>query len=110
MLNLKLGWLSPDGKLVECGSYEHMSVARDLVDKHKYVRPLLERKPDDDILIDNGWAHIGISALEHRYVIWWNQRRILSNEQKNFLFPYFADKDLVTSSCWINWEEDNDLR
>ena len=110
MLDLKLGWLSPDGVLTECGSYEHISVSHDLVKRYRYATDTLHRKPDDDVLIDNGWVHIGISALEHRYVVWWNFRRPLSNEQKSFLVPYFENKDLVITSSFMRWQEDDNFR
>lgn len=107
---LKLGWLSPDGKLIECGSYEHISIAHDLVKQYKYATEILNRKPDDDVLVDNGWVHIGISSFDHKYVVWWNYRKLLSYEQKQYLEPYFENKDSVTDSCYMHWEEDNDFR
>lgn len=109
-MNHSLGWLSPEGILVPCGSYGHISVAHDLVNKLNYERPLLERKSDEDILVDNGWVHIGISAMEHKYAIWWNYRTILSKEQKEYLNPYFEDRNAVTAGTWMHWEQDNDLR
>ena len=30
--DLKLGWLSPEGELVECRHFDHLSVARDILD------------------------------------------------------------------------------
>ena len=33
---LKLGWLSPDGELVECNSFDHISSASEICDKLGY--------------------------------------------------------------------------
>lgn len=107
MLCLKLGWLSSSGEFIECGTYEHVSIAHELVDKLPCRSPAELRKADDDILIDNGWVHIGISAFSHKYVIWWNHKTLLSSEQRNFLIPYFEDRDNVEMMCLSNWDTDN---
>ena len=80
----KLGWLAPDGSFLECGCFEHVSVAKELVEKFYPNEPSSHY---DDVLLDKGWVHIGISAIDHDYYFWWN--KFLTEPQKQFMKPYF---------------------
>lgn len=103
-MNHKFGWLAPDGSFVECGSYEHVSIARDLVKKFYPDDPNYHW---DDILLAKGWVHIGISAFDHEYVFWWN--KFLTEPQKAFLKPYFEDSDIkICYSAICKWDKEMD--
>lgn len=102
--DLKLGWLSPEGELVECRHFDHLSVARDILDSvHvSYDHP-------DDKLLELGWAHITISVLIKReLVIFWG--KFLTEAQKKFLKPYFETTLIdVSFNCRANWEKENEI-
>lgn len=39
-----------------------------------------------------------------------NHKTLLSSEQRNFLIPYFEDRDNVEMMCLSNWDWDTDNR
>lgn len=83
---MRLGWLSPDGDFIECGSYNHVSTARDLCARLGYHPENFERTADDTLLLNHGWAYIGKSELDYCYRIYWN--RFLTEQQKAVLKEY----------------------
>ena len=102
---LKVGWLSPSGELVECPYFDHYSTARELVNKLGYTsRP---STANDDILVEHGWVHIGISLLGTKeWAIFW--KGFLTESQKNFLKPYFEDEERpMCLSARLKWEKEN---
>lgn len=102
---LKVGWLSPSGELVECPYFDHYSTAKRLVNKLGYASQT--NVANDDILMEHGWVHIGISLLGVKeWAIFWEG--FLTESQKNFLKPYFEDEERpmnITALC--RWEEEN---
>jgi len=102
---LKTGWLSPDGELYECSSYDHVSTAHEIIDRFNIACGLddkLRTIPDDDILLQHGWVYIGISCfLCHEWRIGWT--KFLTEYQKEFLRPYFEDEIKVNSLAVDRW-------
>lgn len=101
------GWLSPSGEFVPCNSYDHIATARELVERFQYQNIMRKGRnlPDDDILLENGWAYIGISVLfSHEFSIGW--KSFLTDYQKQFLQPYFnGEYNLpVNSVAKMRWE------
>lgn len=85
----KTGWLSPDGKLFECETWEHMDSAEKLVEEFGYVS---QYNREDQTLLDNGWAKISIASMvEHGYVVNYHTRK-LTHEQLDCLKPYIYDE------------------
>lgn len=94
---------------MQSGSYDHISVAHDIVNEYKYTSNLLEPIPDDALLLNHGWVHISISNIPvKQYCIYWNYRRKLTHEQRCFLEPYFQDVSYVSPIALMNWEWDTD--
>lgn len=104
---LNTGWLAPDGSFFECCSYDHVSTARELVDKFGYPDIVdLQRIPADDNLMNHGWCYIGISSfLSHEWRVGWN--KFLTENQKRFLKPYFEESDLpVNEFAVMRWKRE----
>lgn len=103
MFDFSTGWLSPDGSFVQCGTYEHLAIAKSLVDKYYPNDP---NTHNDDILYNNGWVHITISQLDHAYRIGWS--KYLTEYQKQFLKRYF-ESDIIVISKFdiIKWRLEN---
>ena len=111
MNEYKLGWLSPLGEFIPCGAYEHISVAEDICNRLNLspidfdIANSSLRSAYDDILMNYGWVHIGISELDHDYRIGWNKH--LTDYQKNFLKKYFeSDIIRVNSIARIRWDRE----
>lgn len=106
-MDLTTGWLSPNGEMYTCGSYDHVSTAEELVKKYKYVSTVYF-SVCDDLLMERGWVYIGISSLgAHEWRIGW--KKFLTESQKSFLRPYFEDSEIpVSSMSRINWENEFD--
>lgn len=106
----KMGWLSPEGELIECGSYEHVSVARNIAYQRGYSQIDANGKKinPDDQLMQNGWAYIGVSDLDQELRIGWNNW--LTNSQKQFLKPYFENEvewRPINQIAKYRWEQEN---
>ena len=85
----KTGWLSPDGKLYECDYMEHVNQAEKLVEEYAYSG---EHFREDQTLLNNGWAKIGIALMgEHGYVVNYQTRK-LTYQQLDYLKPYIYDE------------------
>ena len=84
----KTGWLSPNGKLYECETWEHMDLAEKLVEEFGYES---DYNREDQALLDNGWAKISIATMiEHGYVVSYHNE--LTYEQVVYLKPYVYDE------------------
>lgn len=98
---LKTGWLSPNGDFYPCRVYEHISLARKILNDEYANRA-------DERLQDSGFAEITISQLGVKeWRVYW--KHFLTEQQKNFLKPYFEDDvfpmgDIVK----VRWEREND--
>lgn len=98
---LKTGWLSPNGDFYPCGVYEHISCARKILNDENANRA-------DEKLQDIGFAEITLSQLGVKeWRVYW--KNFLTEQQKNFLKPYFEDDvfsmgDIVK----VRWEREND--
>ena len=93
---MKLGWISPDGDFIECHSYDHIATATELCKKFGYKADILERVPDDTLLMRHGWAYVGISELDHNYRVGWS--KFLTEPQKNVLKEYL-ESDRLDKYC-----------
>ena len=101
MSNLPTGWLSPNGTFTQCGVYEHISTAYQLLSVDYTSRP-------DEKLHDAGYAEITVSQLGVKeWRVYW--KNFLTEEQKNFLKPYFEDETRpMALRSKIRWDMEND--
>ncbi len=102
MSNLETGWLSPNGTFIPCGVYEHISTAYQILGNDDSSYP-------DEKLHNAGYAEITISQLGVKsWRVYW--KNFLTDEQKNFLKPYFEDANRPMSSVsQMRWDKENDL-
>ena len=102
MKELLTGWLSPDGDFYPCSVYEHISLARKILKDETANRA-------DEKLNDCGFVSITLSQLGSKeWCIYW--KCFLTEQQKNFLKPYFDDETLpVNAISKMRWEEENDI-
>lgn len=105
---MKIGWLSPWGDFYECHSYDHFATAEDIVSKYAFT--FNDYKQPDDILLEIGYAKLGINSLgEKRYCVIWNKR--LTQSQRYFLKDIIENEnteipiDAHTLTKW-KYEED----
>lgn len=97
---LETGWLSPNGEFIKCGVYEHISTAYKILGVDYTSRP-------DEKLHDAGYAEITISQLGVKeWRVYW--KHFLTEEQKNFLKPYFEDETRSMGYVsLIHWNKEN---
>lgn len=97
---LETGWLSPNGTFYKCGVYEHISMAYKILGVDYTSRP-------DEMLQNTGYAEITISQLGTKeWRVYW--KNFLTDEQKNFLKPYFEDETrLMGYVSLIRWDKEN---
>ena len=90
----KLGWLSPDGELVDCKSFDHISSASEICDKLGYSYTNARGNTPDDVLLAHGWLHLTFSLL-------------LTEAQRAYIRPFkemgYTFGDLFETT----WEEDD---
>lgn len=104
MSNMPLGWLSPLGGLYDCEEYEHLSLARDIVESYLYNRDN-NRYDYDTILLERGWAHITYSCTMNCYIVDWDN--FLTSYQKNYLKPFFEDETInINRTTRLLFEEE----
>lgn len=101
MTELSTGWLSPNGDFYPCRVYEHISLARKILKDETANRA-------DEKLNDCGFVSITISQLGTKeWRIYW--KHFLTEQQKNFLKPYFEDSYLsVGVATKMRWERETD--
>ncbi|MBQ7296439.1 MAG: hypothetical protein IJW86_09655 [Clostridia bacterium] len=101
MPELSTGWLSPNGDFYPCGVYEHIGTARKILKDETANRA-------DEKLHDCGFVSITISQLGvKQWRIRW--KNFLTEQQKNFLKPYFEDSSLsVDGFSNVRWSKEND--
>lgn len=107
---MKLGWLSPQGDFYECHSYDHVAAAEEIISKVGIVVLDKLRQPDD-ILLDVGYAKLGISSLgEKRYYVIWNRR--LTPYQRYFLKDIIENENpemSIDAHTLTKWKYEEDL-
>lgn len=59
MTEMPIGWLSPTGEMLKCGSYEHCTFAIDIMEKYEYP----EFYSADETLIAHQWVRITRSSF-----------------------------------------------
>lgn len=99
---LKTGWLSPNGDLWECNTFNHISKADEIINKYHY--PTINHRSSDEVLMFYGWVHISISQIDHKYRIWWD--KFLTPNQINFLKQYFDETEQVSDLDRIKWDKE----
>lgn len=101
MTKLETGWLAPNGTFIKCGVYEHISTAYKILGVDYTSRP-------DEKLHDAGYAEITISQLGVKeWRVYW--KNFLTEEQKNFLKPYFEDE--TRAMAYVSkyrWDQENE--
>lgn len=103
---MQTGWLAPDGSFYPCALYEHIEVAREIVDKIGIQRNGKHRP--DEILLSAGWVQItrSLICVKEQNIFWEN---FLTDYQKIFLRPYFEQNDETMSPVAImRWEYETD--
>ena len=100
MNKLQTGWLAPNGTFYACRVYEHISLAREILKDDNANRA-------DEKLHDWGFAEITISQLGIKeWRVYW--KNFLTDEQKNFLKPYFEDdKFPMGYVSKMRWDQEN---
>ena len=99
-MNWILGWLSPDGKLYECGYMEHLAVADEICRQLGVDLETVQHK--DDYLLEHGWVHLTCTTFfEHKwFVIFPHNTDRLTQAQHDFLKPYVEDNiDWISDLC-----------
>lgn len=98
---LETGWLSPNGTFTQCNVYDHIGTAYKLLGVDYTSRP-------DEKLHDAGYAEITISQLGVKeWRVYW--KNFLTDEQKNFLKPYFEDENRgMAYVSKMRWDKEND--
>lgn len=99
---LETGWLSPSGSFTQCNVYDHISTAYEILGTSNTSKP-------DEKLHDAGYAEITLSQLGVKeWRVYW--KNFLTEEQKNFLKPYFEDETIpMAYGSRIKWDKENDL-
>lgn len=100
-----LGWLSPEGELICCNAYDHVSKAESIVEELGIDTHLVAHK--DELLLRKGWAKISLSWYgDHGYNILWY--KFLTGKQKAVIKPYIdGERGLkVTMTTVIAWNID----
>ena len=106
---MKTGWLDTNGHLHECSEYSHMSKAHELQLANNYpdIRDRTGRFVyGDDVLLEHGWVYIGYSSCcilgSPEWRINWKYGLHLSPAQKEFLEPYFEEKNVsqISRELW----------
>ena len=84
---IEMGWLSPEGELIEADYLNHIHVADEIIEK-RYSTLYIENGAPDEWLIEHGWIHISRQVmLGHKYIIMWNFLKPLTQAQKTWLKP-----------------------
>lgn len=97
------GWLSPDGKMTECGSAEHTISAEQII-KERYGELHRDRydylHQPDDILTKLGWIK---KCSEKNYLLgygWFPEQVKITPAQSNYIYFYCLDRDCLLPSWW----------
>lgn len=122
---MKLGWLSPDGKLYECRYSEHISMAYELVNKFNIDRDIFYKKGidiEDDMLLASGWIKIGRDSIHHCYYIGFpdnfdpdiikmlaHRKAIITQDQKTFLKHLYDDDPNLFDDMMTHWFQKLDI-
>lgn len=84
---IKMGWLSPEGELIEAGYMDHILIADQIIEK-RYATQYIENGAPDDWLIDHGWVHISQLRMSgSKYIFTWAFVNPLTQAQKDWLKP-----------------------
>lgn len=90
MIEMPIGWLSPTGEMLECGSYGYCTSAIDIMEKYEYPKFYSA----DETLIAHQWVQITRSSIfGHDYNIYYNLSKGLTIDQIHFLRPYLDDEN-----------------
>jgi len=88
MSNIPIGWLGPDGRLIECGYQEHLAVAEDIAVKLGAPEGGLY----DEYLLNHGWCHLTVMMfMNHGWAVIFPYSDRITREQHDFLKPYVED-------------------
>lgn len=104
-----LGWLSPDGEMIEAGYLEHIIVADKICEK--YYNTYIDSVPDD-FLLEKGWVHITMTMwIDHAYwVMWAYSSHHLTQAQKDYLRPVVINNwNWISKSCQRDLKEELEL-
>ena len=85
-----IGWLSPEGRFVECGFRDHIPAAEEIL-RDLGIRE--DDDPADQYLSEHGWVKLTCTEVaEHKWsVIFPMNTWKLSWEQHSFLKPYIEE-------------------
>ena len=90
-IEMPTGWLSPNGELYKCGTYEHNATA-DEICVNMNIEYEKTWRGRDEALYALGWCKLAISSLgDKEYWVHWE--RPLTAYQRYFLKDYFENED-----------------
>ena len=103
-----LGWLSPEGEIIECESMEHLRVAKNLIEMRYHE---LEDCAPDEYLMNHGWAHLTrYCMISHEFLVFWKYGSHLTNAQREFLRPIVKDNwEWFSKSSKLDLKDELDL-
>ena len=105
---MQTGWLAPNGDFYECAVFDHIDVARNILDKIAVHRN--GKCHPDEILLSAGWVQITRSMLgiKEQNIFW---EKFLTEYQKQFLRPYFEENDEpISSVAAMKWQYETNNR
>lgn len=82
MKNL-IGFLDPDGVFTECEAYEHLELAKGIV-QEKFQRKYISGIKSEELLFENGYIEFNSRGVSKRFIID-GKIVLLTNEQKDFI-------------------------
>lgn len=100
-----LGWLSPNGELIEADYMTHIYVASDICEKYYGLTNVWLA---DDELINRGWVHITMTTfIDHELHVIWKFGGHLTEAQKEYLKPEVESNiEWLNKSCRLDLEEE----
>lgn len=100
-----LGWLSPDGEMIEVDYMQHLYVAGELCKKYYGIEELYV---PDEILLEHGWVHLTMTTfINYEYHVIWKYGGHLTEAQKEYLKPVILeDLNWLNKSCKMDLEEE----
>lgn len=106
---MEIGWLAPDGTMIECALMDHVATATELAEKMgwKEYDADFHRTPPDDFLMEHGFVHITRGMFfDRNYHIM--HKKHYTQPQKDWLKPRVEDNwDNLNSFCQMDWGWEN---
>lgn len=106
---MELGWLAPDGTMIECQLMEHIYVAEEIAERLGWKEIDIDgnRVYADQFLMNHGFVHITRSLLfGHDYHIFHDKH--FTQAQKDWLRPRIEENlEYISKGSLISWQWEN---